>query len=99
MPPGLSAEPYVSGVVRLQDEEGGLLLIASDGLWDVAEVEAVTAAIAQADRWVHGPFLAHARMRSFEGGLRWPGLHRHVAGRGVPALAPLLTSACTLLWP
>lgn len=46
---GLSAEPHVSGVVRLSEQEGGILLIASDGLWDVADVEAVVAAVCQAD--------------------------------------------------
>jgi serine/threonine protein phosphatase PrpC len=49
-PAGLSAEPYVSPVVRLSEEQGGILLIASDGLWDVADADAVTAAICQADR-------------------------------------------------
>jgi len=47
---GLSAEPYVSGVIRLSEQQGGILLIASDGLWDVTDAEAVTAAICQADR-------------------------------------------------
>jgi protein phosphatase len=47
---GLSAEPYVSSVVRLGEQEGGILLIASDGLWDVADQDAVTQAICQADR-------------------------------------------------
>jgi hypothetical protein len=51
---GLSAEPHVSGVVRLTEEQGGILLIASDGLWDVAEADAVVQAICQADRWASG---------------------------------------------
>lgn len=51
LPSGLSAEPHVSGVVRLEEQQGGILLIASDGLWDVADPEAVAAAICQADRW------------------------------------------------
>ena len=51
---GLSAEPHVSGVVRLTEEQGGILLIASDGLWDVAEADAVVQAICQADRWAAG---------------------------------------------
>lgn len=49
-PAGLSAEPYVSGVVRLGEQQGGILLIASDGLWDVTDAEAVTAAVCQADK-------------------------------------------------
>lgn len=54
---GLSAEPHVSPVVRLSEEQGGILLIASDGLWDVAEAEAVTQAICQADRETDGSVL------------------------------------------
>ena len=38
---GFSAVPYVSPVVKLGPEESGLLIIASDGLWDVAEPERV----------------------------------------------------------
>lgn len=47
---GLSAEPYVSGVVRLGEQQGGILLIASDGLWDVTDMDAVTATVCQADK-------------------------------------------------
>lgn len=54
---GLSAEPYVSGVVRLGEQQGGILLIASDGLWDVTDAEAVTAAVCQADKDQDGSVL------------------------------------------
>ena len=38
---GLSAEPYVSSVVRLGEQEGGILLIASDGecAWGLRRTE------------------------------------------------------------
>lgn len=47
---GLSAEPYVSGVVRIGDDQGCILLIASDGLWDVADADSVVQCVLQADR-------------------------------------------------
>ena len=50
VPAGLSAEPHVSGVLRLGEGQGGILVIASDGMWDVADPEAVVAAVLQADR-------------------------------------------------
>ena len=34
---GLSAQPYVSRVVRLQPNQRAVAIIASDGLWDVAD--------------------------------------------------------------
>ena len=34
---GLSAEPYVSGVLRFDPSQRGIALLASDGLWDVME--------------------------------------------------------------
>lgn len=57
----------MSGVVRLSEEQGGVLLIASDGLWDVAEVEAVTQAVVQADRWVLCYFLFPVRGGAYLG--------------------------------
>ena len=38
---GLSAEPHVSRVVRVEPgQPGALVIIASDGLWDVADGKA-----------------------------------------------------------
>lgn len=38
---GLSAEPYVSGVVRVEPgAPSALVIIASDGLWDVVDEKA-----------------------------------------------------------
>ena len=36
---GLSAEPYVSDIVTLRGDQEALIVIASDGLWDVMSVE------------------------------------------------------------
>lgn len=47
---GLSAEPFVSSVLRVLPQEGGMLLIASDGLWDFADTQAVTDIALEADR-------------------------------------------------
>lgn len=47
---GLSAEPYVGPVVRCPPAQGGLVLIASDGLWDVADFATVGRLAAQAFR-------------------------------------------------
>lgn len=47
---GLSAEPYVSGVARVTQDRGCILVIASDGLWDVSDAEHVAACVLQADR-------------------------------------------------
>ncbi|KAL4432531.1 hypothetical protein ABPG77_000468 [Micractinium sp. CCAP 211/92] len=54
---GLSADPYVSAVIRLGEQQGGILLIASDGLWDVTDAEAVTATVCQADKEQDGSVL------------------------------------------
>lgn len=37
---GLSAEPYVSGVLRFNPAQRGVALLASDGLWDVMDLPA-----------------------------------------------------------
>ena len=34
---GLSAEPYVSPVLRFDPSQHGIVVMASDGLWDVIE--------------------------------------------------------------
>lgn len=47
---GLSAEPAVSDVVSISQEQGALLLIASDGLWDVLDPEKVAHAAKMADK-------------------------------------------------
>lgn len=49
---GLIAEPYVSPVLRVPPSEGGILLIASDGLWDFADASAVTQLALATDGWV-----------------------------------------------
>jgi protein phosphatase len=46
---GLSAEPAVSAVVTISENEGALLLVASDGLWDVLDPEKVAHAVKLAD--------------------------------------------------
>ncbi len=46
---GLSAEPAVSNVVSIPQNEGALLLVASDGLWDVLDPEKVAHAAKTAD--------------------------------------------------
>eukprot|EP00887_Chlorella_sp_A99_P008144 scaffold12.g8144.t1 len=58
---GLSAEPHVSGVVRIREDQGCILLIASDGLWDVADAERAAAAVLQADREHDGDVTEAAR--------------------------------------
>ena len=83
---GLSAEPHVSGVVRLTEEQGGILLIASDGLWDVAEADAVVQAICQADRWQQG--------RAGCGGM-WQAGGQHVAKSGLKQCG-VVAAACSL---
>lgn len=55
-------------MVRLSEQQGGILLIASDGLWDVADAEAVTQAICQADRWGRVP----QGMGHMPGDGKWP---------------------------
>lgn len=47
---GLSAEPYVGPVVSCTPSQGGLLLIASDGLWDVADFATVGRLVSQVFR-------------------------------------------------
>jgi serine/threonine protein phosphatase PrpC len=92
-PAGLSAEPYVSPVVRLSEEQGGILLIASDGLWDVADADAVTAAICQADRCGAGGACARAASHPSACSLHLAQAHSHkLAARCNVAL-------CTLPWP
>lgn len=48
---GLSSQPSVSEVIRLpldKQEGGGVLVIASDGLWDVVDIDTVVQAALQA---------------------------------------------------
>ena len=47
---GLSAEPAVSGMHYVAAHQGALLLVASDGLWDVMDYEKVAAVATRADR-------------------------------------------------
>ncbi|GAB4823105.1 hypothetical protein N2152v2_010151 [Parachlorella kessleri] len=47
---GLSAEPYVSPVLRVPAGEGAMLLIATDGLWDFADAETVAQLALASDR-------------------------------------------------
>lgn len=47
---GLSAEPAVSDVVSIPQDQGALLLVASDGLWDVLDPEKVAHAAKMADK-------------------------------------------------
>ena len=47
---GLSAEPAVSDVVSIPHNQGALLLVASDGLWDVMDPEKVALAVKAADK-------------------------------------------------
>jgi len=47
---GLSAEPAVSDVVSIPRDQGALLLVASDGLWDVLDPEKVAHAAKLADK-------------------------------------------------
>ena len=51
---GLSAEPAVSDVVAVAKDKHALLLIASDGLWDVLDAEKVAALATQADAELDG---------------------------------------------
>lgn len=57
---GLSAEPSVSGVSRLAPDQGGLVIIASDGVWDVADYEKIVAVALAADRERGGDVVAVA---------------------------------------
>ena len=34
---GLSAQPHVSSVIKVSGSANGLIIIASDGLWDVSD--------------------------------------------------------------
>ncbi|KDD73223.1 hypothetical protein H632_c2409p0, partial [Helicosporidium sp. ATCC 50920] len=47
---GLSAEPYVGRALEVPADQGGLVLIATDGLWDVASYDDVGRVAAEADR-------------------------------------------------
>ncbi|KAL6768481.1 hypothetical protein ACKKBF_B39300 [Auxenochlorella protothecoides x Auxenochlorella symbiontica] len=58
---GLSAEPYVGPVVTCSASEGGLLLIASDGLWDVADFATVARVLCQSLRASGGDLVDGAR--------------------------------------
>ena len=51
-------------------DAGGLLVIASDGLWDVAEAETVAALAHRVDRWVFQPPCASLGMGSSAGQAR-----------------------------
>lgn len=46
---GLIADPYVSDVSEISENKGSLLLIASDGLWDVLTRDRVTSLLRAAD--------------------------------------------------
>lgn len=47
---GLIAEPYVGEAISVPKNRGALLLIASDGLWDVLDQERVAALLCTADQ-------------------------------------------------
>lgn len=47
---GLSAQPYISPVVKVRPDQSGLLVMASDGLWDVAEPQRVLQLAAKAGK-------------------------------------------------
>jgi len=57
---GLSAEPHLSEVVKIPPDRGAIILIASDGLWDVADPETVAAAVCQADAELDGSIVGVA---------------------------------------
>ena len=57
---GLSAEPHLSEVVKIPPNQGAIILIASDGLWDVADPETVAAAVCQADAELDGSIVGVA---------------------------------------
>lgn len=57
---GLSAEPHLSEVVKIPPNRGAIILIASDGLWDVADPETVAAAVCQADAELDGSIVGVA---------------------------------------
>lgn len=47
---GLSAHPHVSPVVKVRPDQAGLVVMASDGLWDVAEPQRIMQLAAKAGR-------------------------------------------------
>lgn len=51
----------MSPVIRIPAERGGLILIASDGLWDVTDFEKVAAAARQVDKEQDGSVVQVAR--------------------------------------
>lgn len=51
---GLSAEPHVSDVITLGDDQEALIVIASDGLWDVISADDAMALARRVDRESHG---------------------------------------------
>jgi protein phosphatase len=57
---GLSAEPSVSDVVHLPPASGALVLVASDGLWDVVDFARAAALAAATDRERDGSVVAVA---------------------------------------
>jgi protein phosphatase len=51
---GLSAEPSVSQVYEVSPEQGALILVASDGLWDVLSIEEAVNIASATDKDSHG---------------------------------------------
>lgn len=47
---GLSAHPHISAVVQLRPDQSGFLVMASDGLWDVADPQRVMQLAAKAGK-------------------------------------------------
>lgn len=51
---GLSAEPHVSDVATLPLDQGALVLVASDGVWDVLDFAKVASLASATDRETEG---------------------------------------------
>lgn len=51
---GLSAEPSISKVHEIGPEQGAIILIASDGLWDVLSIDEAVKIASNTDRDSHG---------------------------------------------
>ena len=47
---GLSAEPFISAVSVVGNERGAIVIVASDGLWDVMDFREVAGIAASMDR-------------------------------------------------
>ncbi len=95
---GLSAAPHVSPVVRVPPRASGLVVLASDGLWDVAEATralAVRSSSLRAPRMCEGTlFTWHASVCATSGsdarlaGLQRPGGIAHAVRVGRMRSAP-----------